>query len=49
MIGAGYQGADASLEITVLAGLLGGTIVGLTVGLMVSLPALLIPPHERSE
>ncbi len=41
--GAGYQGADAALEITVIAGLLGGTIVGLTVGLMVSLPALLIP------
>ncbi|MGO9271069.1 MAG: histidine kinase [Terriglobia bacterium] len=41
--GAGYQGADATLEITVIAGLLGGTIVGLTVGLMVSLPALLIP------
>ena len=41
--GAGYQGADATLEITVIAGLLGGTIVALTVGLMVSLPALLIP------
>jgi two-component system LytT family sensor kinase len=45
--GAGYQGADATLEITVLAGLLGGTIVGLVVGMMVSLPALLIPPHEQ--
>jgi len=41
--GAGYQGLDATLEITVVAGLLGGTIVALTVGLMVSLPALLIP------
>jgi two-component system LytT family sensor kinase len=45
--GAGYQGADASLEITVIAGLLGGTIAGLSVGLMVSLPALLIPPYEK--
>jgi len=45
--GAGYLGADASLEITVIAGLLGGTIVGLSVGLMVSLPALLIPPYEK--
>ncbi|HMD96885.1 MAG TPA: histidine kinase [Terriglobia bacterium] len=41
--GAGYQGADATLEITVVAGLIGGTIVALTVGMMVSLPALLIP------
>src|SRR5579884_3704693 len=36
-----YQGADLSLEITVLGGLLGGTIVGM----MVSLPAVLIG-HE---
>jgi len=42
---AGYQGADLSLEATVLAGLLGGTIVGLGVGMMVSLPAWLIG-HE---
>ena len=41
--GAGYQGADATLEITVVAGLIGGTIVALTVGMMVSVPALLIP------
>jgi two-component system LytT family sensor kinase len=40
---AGYQGADLSLEITVLAGLLGGGIVGMLVGMMVSLPAMLIP------
>jgi two-component system LytT family sensor kinase len=40
-----YQGADLSLEITVLGGLLGGTIVGLVVGMMVSLPAVLIG-HE---
>src|SRR5579859_2068651 len=40
---AGYQGADLSLEATVLSGLLGGTIVGLGVGIMVSLPAWLIP------
>lgn len=40
-----YQGADLSLEITVLSGLLGGTIVGLVVGMMVSLPAVLIG-HE---
>lgn len=39
---AGYQGADLSLEATVLSGLLGGTIVGLGVGIMVSLPAWLI-------
>lgn len=36
-----YQSADLSLEATVLAGLLGGTIVGLGVGMMVSLPAWL--------
>ncbi|HLW79696.1 MAG TPA: histidine kinase [Terriglobia bacterium] len=42
---AGYQGADLSLEVTVLSGLLGGTIVGLVVGMMVSLPAVLIG-HE---
>ena len=41
-----YQGTDLSLEITVLSGLLGGTIAGLVVGMMVSLPAVLIPPHE---
>src|SRR5579862_436326 len=40
-----YDGADLSLEVTVLAGLLGGTIVGLGVGIMVSLPAWLIG-HE---
>lgn len=37
-----YQGADLSLEITVLSGLLGGTITGLVVGTMVSLPAVLL-------
>jgi two-component system LytT family sensor kinase len=37
-----YQGADLSLEITVVAALLGGTIVGLVVAMMVSLPAVLI-------
>jgi two-component system, LytTR family, sensor kinase len=42
----GYRGADLSLEITVLAGLLGGTIVGLVVGMMVSLPSWLIG-HEQ--
>lgn len=40
-----YPGTDLSLEATVLAGLLGGTIVGLGVGMMVSLPAWLIG-HE---
>ena len=40
-----YQGADLSLEVTVLGGLLGGTIVGLGVGVMVSMPAWLIG-HE---
>ncbi len=43
---AGYGGVDLSLEITVLAGLLGGTITGLVVGMMVSLPAVLLPAHE---
>jgi len=42
--GAGYQGADATLEITVVAGLIGGTIVALTVGLMVSAPLLISHP-----
>ena len=42
---AGYKGADLSLEITVLGGLLGGTVVGLMVCFMVSLPAALIG-HE---
>lgn len=41
-----YQGADLGLEITVVAGLLGGTIIGLVVGMMVSLPAVLLPGHE---
>jgi two-component system LytT family sensor kinase len=41
-----YQATDLSLEVTVLAGLLGGTIVGLAVALMVSLPTLLIPHPE---
>ncbi|MBZ5563641.1 MAG: histidine kinase [Acidobacteriia bacterium] len=40
-----YQGLDLSLEITVVAGLMGGTIAGLVVGMMVSLPAVLIK-HE---
>lgn len=40
-----YPSADLSLEATVLAGLLGGTIVGLGVGMLVSLPAWLIG-HE---
>ncbi len=40
-----YPGIDLSLEITVLAGLLGGTIAGLVVGMMTSLPAVLIR-HE---
>jgi two-component system LytT family sensor kinase len=40
-----YQGTDVDLEITVVAGLLGGTIEGLVVGMMVSLPAVLIG-HE---
>ncbi|HUY13045.1 MAG TPA: histidine kinase [Terriglobia bacterium] len=42
---ANYRGADLSLEITALAGLLGGTIVGLVVAMMVSLPAVLLG-HE---
>ncbi|MGH7868963.1 MAG: LytS/YhcK type 5TM receptor domain-containing protein, partial [Candidatus Dormibacteraceae bacterium] len=42
---ANYRGTDLSLEITVLAGLLGGTIVGLVVAMMVSLPAVLLG-HE---
>jgi len=42
----GYKGADLSLEVTVLAGLLGGTIAGLVVGMMVSVPAWLIG-HEH--
>jgi len=41
----GYPTTDLSLEVTVLAGLLGGTIAGLVVGMMVSLPAVLIG-HE---
>ena len=40
-----YQASDLNLEVTVVAGLLGGTIVGLVVGMMVSLPAVLIG-HE---
>ncbi len=36
-----YPTTDLSLEVTVLAGLLGGTIVGLAVALIVSLPTLL--------
>ncbi len=40
-----YQGADLSLEITVLGGLLGGAVIGLMVGFVVSLPAALIG-HE---
>ena len=40
-----YPGTDLSLEMTVVAGLLGGTIVGLVVGMMLSLPAVLIG-HE---
>ena len=39
---AGYPTADLSLEVTVVAGLLGGTIVGLAVALIVNLPILLI-------
>ncbi|MGH9469625.1 MAG: sensor histidine kinase, partial [Terriglobia bacterium] len=41
----GYQGADLSLEVTVLGGLLGGTIVGMIVGTIMGLPAVLIG-HE---
>lgn len=36
-----YEGGDLNLEITVVSGLLGGTITGLVVGMMVSLPAVL--------
>ncbi len=39
---AGYKTTDLSLEVTVLAGLLGGTIVGLAVALIVNLPILAI-------
>jgi len=39
---AGYPTTDLSLEVIVLAGLLGGTIVGLAVALIVNLPILLI-------
>src|SRR5438034_2496118 len=42
----GYPGADLSLEGTVQAGLLGGTIGGLRVGMMVSVPGGLIPLHH---
>ena len=35
-----YPTTDLSLEVTVLAGLLGGTIVGLAVALIVNLPIL---------
>ena len=41
-----YKATDLSLEITVVAGLLGGTIVGLAVALMISLPTLLMPHPE---
>lgn len=37
---ADYPTADLSLEVTVLAGLLGGTIVGLAVAIIVNLPIL---------
>jgi len=37
-----YPTADLSLEVTVLAGLLGGTIVGLAVALIVNLPILVV-------
>jgi two-component system LytT family sensor kinase len=39
---ASYPTTDLSLEVTVLAGLLGGTIVGLAVALIVNLPLLMI-------
>ena len=39
---ASYPTTDLSLEVTVLAGLLGGTIVGLAVALIVNLPILMI-------
>ncbi len=41
-LGADYATADLSLEIIVVAGLLGGTIVGLAVALIVNLPILFI-------
>jgi two-component system LytT family sensor kinase len=37
-----YPTTDLSLEVTVLAGLLGGTIVGLAVALIVNLPILIV-------
>jgi len=37
-----FPTTDLSLEVTAVAGLLGGTIAGLVVGMMVSLPAFLI-------
>ena len=37
-----FPATDASLEVTALTGLMGGTIAGLVVGMMVSLPAFLI-------
>jgi two-component system LytT family sensor kinase len=39
----GYPTTDLSLEVTVLAGLLGGTIVGLLVAVIVNLPTLMFP------
>ena len=39
---ASYPTTDLSLEVTVLAGLLGGTIVGLAVALIVNFPILII-------
>jgi two-component system LytT family sensor kinase len=38
----GYSTTDLSLEVTVVAGLLGGTIVGLAVALTVNLPILVL-------
>jgi two-component system LytT family sensor kinase len=43
-----YRTADLSLEVTVVAGLLGGTIVGLAVALIVNLPILLIALWTRA-
>ncbi len=40
-----YQGADLSLEITVVAGLVAGMVPGLVTGMMVSLPAVILG-HE---
>ena len=37
-----YQGTDLSLEITFVAGLLGGGVAGLMVGMLVHLPAVLL-------